>query len=88
MGAQKGKSNQGQTGVWEGFPGDPGEATLLMKRRSGKAGTQTFLEVGGGLSALWGSAFAILCPCLLTADVDSPCQGVNSREASLGTFST
>lgn len=88
MGAQKGKSSQGQTGVWEGFLGGPGEATPLMKRRSGKAGTQTFLEVGGGLSALWGSAFAIFGPCPLTADADSPCQRVNGREASLGTFST
>ena len=88
MGTQKGKRNQGQTRVWEGFPGGSGEATLLMKRRSGKAETQTFLEVGGGLSALWHSAFAFLAPCPLTADVDSPGQRVNGREASLGTFST
>ena len=88
MGTQKGKRNQGQTRVWEGFPGGSGDATLLMKRRSGKAETQTFLEVGGGLSTLWHSAFAFLAPCPLTADVDSPGQRVNGREASLGTFST
>ena len=57
------------------------------KRRSGKAETQTFLEVGGGLIALWCSAFAFSAPCPLTADVDSPCQRVNGREANLGTFS-
>ena len=68
------RGRQGQTGVWGGFPGGSGEAASPMKRRAWKAEPQTFLEVGGGLSAVWVSAFAFSGSCSLTAGVDFPQQ--------------